>query len=251
MVRLGGVILYACAELIIKRPATRLDRALWLHKLCHRSLRTFGVQVSQVGTFPHGGVLISNHLSYLDIVVFASLGPCVFVSKSEVESWPVLGWMTTMAGTVYVERGRRASAKEAGSGMRRAAACGLPVVLFPEGTTSNGDSILKFHSGLLAEAVAHELPVTAAHLRYSLADGNPNRTVREDVAFWGDHAMLPHIFRYLGLRGVCAEVTLGSAPIYFPVRVGPGRLIANQAREAVLLLGEGCAASTAEVGAIR
>ncbi|GAC1358745.1 MAG: hypothetical protein NVSMB3_05870 [Acidobacteriaceae bacterium] len=162
-----------------------MDRAVWLHQLCRRSLKTFGLEVCQTGRFPDRGVLISNHLSYVDILVFASMGPCVFISKSEVESWPLLGWMTTMAGTVYVERGRRESAKQAGSGMRAAAASGLPVVLFPEGTTSNGDAILKFHSGLLVEAVAGELPVTAAYLQYSLTEENSGGTVREDIAFWG------------------------------------------------------------------
>ena len=66
---------------------------------------------------------------------------------------PVLGWMTTMAGTVYVARGHGGSAAKARSGMQAAADAGLPVVFFPEGTTTNGSELLKFHSGLLAQAM--------------------------------------------------------------------------------------------------
>lgn len=250
MIKLGAVLLYACAELMVRRPVTRHDRAMWLHQLCRRSLGTFGVEVVRTGEFPERGVLISNHLSYVDIVVFASIGPCVFVSKSEVAGWPVLGWMTTRAGTVYVERGRRGSAKEAGSGMRVAAECGLPVVLFPEGTTSNGETILKFHSGLLGEAVAEERPVTAAYLEYFLT-GDRGGTVRDDVAFWGEQPMLPHIFRFMALRGVRAEITIADAPIRFTAAAANSRkLAAVEARRAVCLLREGCRAVEDDMEAV-
>ena len=69
--------------------------------------------------------MISNHLSYIDIVVFAALHPCVFVSKAEIEKWPVVGWMTTMAGTVYVARGHGGSAMKARKGMQAVAGCGV------------------------------------------------------------------------------------------------------------------------------
>lgn len=242
MAKLGGVLLYACGQLLVGRPSTRFDRALWLHRLCRRSLTTFGVEVLTTGRLPERGILISNHLSYVDIIVFASMGPCVFVSKSEVASWPVLGWMTTMAGTVYVERGRRGSAKVAGSGMRAAAEAGLPVVLFPEGTTSNGDAILKFHSGLLAEAVADAQPVSAAYLQYSLTENNGESAANNDVAFWGETPMLPHIFRFLALRGVRAKVHIAAAPIRFTAEATSRKQVAVEARRAVCLLSEGCRA---------
>ena len=73
-------------------------------------MRSMGIAVRCQGTFPERGVVISNHLGYLDIIAFAALHPCVFVAKSEIRRWPLLGWMTTMAGTVYVERGRGGSA---------------------------------------------------------------------------------------------------------------------------------------------
>ncbi|MEO6981647.1 MAG: lysophospholipid acyltransferase family protein, partial [Edaphobacter sp.] len=118
------------------------------------------------------GAVISNHMGYLDIVVYAALHPCVFVSKAEIQAVPVLGWMTTMAGTVYVERGHGGSAVKARSGMQAAADACLPVVFFPEGTTTNGNGLLKFHSGLLAQAMQSGMPVTAAYMRHSLPEGS-------------------------------------------------------------------------------
>lgn len=237
VIRLLGVLLLASMQLIVRRPSTRQERAMWLHQLCRRATKTFGVEVGVRGPFPERGVLIANHLSYLDFVVFASISPCVFVSKAEVEGWPLLGWMTTMAGTVYVHRGRRGSAKEAGDGMRAVTDAGLPVVFFPEGTTSNGEAVLRFHSGLLAEALASEQPVTGAYLRYTLTRDNGSRTVRDDVAYWGEQPMPPHIFRFLGLRGVRAEVAIADSPIQFTAP-SSSKLVATEARRAVCALSD-------------
>ena len=211
---------------------------MWLHQLCRRAVRIFGVEVRAEGVFPGRGVLIANHLSYLDIVVFASIHPCVFVSKVEIRSWPLLGWMTTMAGTVYVARGRGNSARQAGSEMRVAAEEGLPVVFFPEGTTSNGESLLKFHSGLLSEALAAGQPITAAYLNYSFTADNGGRRASDAVAYWGEHPMLPHVFRFLSLQGVRADVTIASEPIRFAQGAVSRKLAAVEARRAVCQLRE-------------
>jgi 1-acyl-sn-glycerol-3-phosphate acyltransferase len=197
-----------------------------------------GIPARYGGTFPESGVVISNHLGYLDIIVFAALHPCVFVAKSEIRSWPFLGWMTTMAGTVYVERGRGGSARRAASGMQAAADEGIPVVFFPEGTTSNGASVLKFHSGLLVQAIDAHHPVTAAYLRYRLTqDNGPGVSAENDVSYWGDTPLLLHIFRLLGLRGIEVDVRLGDSPISFSAGPDQRKLLAAEARAAVMELG--------------
>jgi len=85
--------------------------------------------------------------------------------------------------------------------MRAAAEAGLPVVFFPEGTTTNGEAMLKFHSGILAQAMGAGMPVTAAYVRYELGEGNPaGATTADDMAYWGDTAMWPHVFRFWGLE---------------------------------------------------
>nr|WP_213806921.1 lysophospholipid acyltransferase family protein [Granulicella sp. dw_53] len=206
----------AGTELLVTRPATRQARADWLHRFCARAMKRFGVEIEVVGRYPEAGAVISNHLGYLDIVVFAALHPCVFVSKAEIARWPVVGWMTTMSGTVYVERGRGGSARRASGGMQTAAKAGLPVVFFPEGTTTNGEAMLKFHSGLLAQAMEAGQPVTAAYVSYELGEGNEaGVTVADDVAYWGDTPMWPHVFRFLALRNVRAVVRFAEEPIRF------------------------------------
>ncbi len=87
------------------------------------------------------------------------------------------------------------------------------------------------------EALADEQPVTAAYLQYSLTEENGRRTAEDDVAYWGERPMLPHIFRFLALRGVVAEVTIASVPIRFTA--GTRKLVAAEARRAVCLLREG------------
>jgi len=237
-VRLAGMFVVAGTELAVKRPKTREQRAEWLHRFCARSLKGMGIEIDVAGEFPKRGALISNHVSYLDIVVFAALHPCVFVSKAEIERWPVVGWMTTMSGTVYVARGHGGSALKARAGMQAALDAGLPVVFFPEGTTSNGHGLLKFRSGLLAQVIHGHSPVTAAYLRYSFVEENgPAVSIENDVCYWGDRNMLAHIFKFLGLRGVRAKVRFASAPISFSDEGLHRKTAAIEAQAAVAALG--------------
>lgn len=227
-------------ELAVKHPATREQRADWLHRFCARAMREMGIEIGVTGEFPEHGAVISNHLSYVDIVVFAALHPCVFVAKAEMQRWPVVGWMTTMSGTVYVARGHGGSAMKARKGMQAAVDAGLPVVFFPEGTTTNGSHLLKFHSGLLAQVIETGSPVTAAYLRYRLVEENgPDVSVANDVCYWGDRNMLAHIFKFLGLSGVRVEVRFAAEPIVFSSDGLHRKLAAVEARAAVAELGAG------------
>jgi 1-acyl-sn-glycerol-3-phosphate acyltransferase len=239
-VRLAGMFVVAGTELLVKRPATREQRADWLHRFCARGIRGMGIEIRVEGVFPERGAVISNHLSYLDIVVFASLHPCVFVSKEEVRRWPVVGWMTTMSGTVYVARGHGGSTMRARKGMQAALDAGLPVVFFPEGTTSNGSQLLKFHSGLLSQVIAGGAPVTAAYLQYGFGEDNgPNVSVADDVCYWGDRHMLTHVFKFLALRGVRAEIRFAEEPIAFSGDGLHRKRAAVEARSAVEALALG------------
>jgi len=202
-----------------------------------------GIAVKLEGRFPESGAMIANHLGYLDIVALAALHRCVFVSKLEIKNWPLLGYMTTMAGTVYVDRGHGGSAARASSRLRAAAEAGLPVVFFPEGTTSNGEKVLKFHSGLLVQALLAEQPVTAAYMRYRLTEDNgPAVSVADDVCYWGDVSMIKHIFRLLSLRGIEVEVRIADAPIVFSGGAAERKRMAEEARVAVMEVGEVVAA---------
>jgi len=234
---LAGMFLEAGTELLWTRPFTREKRADWLHRFCARSMRRMGITVTVHGKFPDRGSLITNHQSYLDIVMLASLHPCVFVSKVEILQIPIIGWMTTMSGTVFVERGRGGSALRANAGMNAASEAGLPVVFFPEGTTTSGREMLPFRSGLLAQVMASGEPITPGFIRYSIGpDNGPGLSAEENVS-WGDLPMFTHIFTFLGLRGVHAEVHFADAPITFSSDVLHRKLAAVEARTAVAALG--------------
>lgn len=238
-VRFGG-------ELLLRRPESREAGAEWLHRFCATALEGLGVELTVEGQFPARGALISNHLSYIDIVVYAAMSPCVFCSKAEIANWPVVGWLAKTAETVFVERGKGGSAAKAGRGMKAAAAAGLPVVFFPEGTTTNGQEMLAFHSGLLAQAMQVEEPVTAAYIRYALEEENgPGVSVEDDVCFWGDRSMWPHVFKFLGLRGAHAVVRVADGPIRFSADKLHRKMAAVEARIAVAEVGE-VAAGAAE-----
>ena len=233
-VRLVGMFVVAGTELMVKRPATREQRSDWLHRFCARAMRGMGIEICVEGVFPERGAVISNHLSYLDIVVFATLHPCVFVAKKEIRRWPVVGWMTTMSGTVYVARGHGGSAMRARKEMQAALDAGLPVVFFPEGTTSNGSGLLKFHSGLLSQVMDNSAQVTAAYLSYCVAENNGSDvSVADDVCYWGDRDMLAHVFKFLGLRGVRADVRFAKEPIGFSSDGLHRKMAAVEARSAV------------------
>jgi 1-acyl-sn-glycerol-3-phosphate acyltransferase len=239
-IRLVGMFIVAGTELAVKRPATREQRADWLHRFCARAMRGMGIEINVEGKFPERGAVISNHLSYVDIVVFAALHPCVFVAKAEMQRWPVVGWMTTMSGTVYVARGHGGSAMRARQGMQAAVDAGLPVVFFPEGTTTNGSQMLKFHSGLLGQVIESGAAVTAAYLRYSFSvENGPDVSVADDVCYWGNRNMLAHIFKFLELRGVRAEVRFAEEPIAFSSDRLHRKIAAVEARSAVAALGAG------------
>ncbi len=231
-----ALITHGVAELVVLRPERREDRARWNQRFCARIIRALGIAVTVEGEFPAAGVVVANHQTYMDITVLASLRPCVFVSKAEIARWPVVGWMTRMAGTVFVERGRGGSAAAASVGMLAAARAGVPVVFFPEGTTSSGEGLLPFRGGLLAEARIAELPITAGLLRYTV-EGPAGAVVADDVAYWGDRGLLEHVARFLTLEGVRVTVRFSDTPMVF--RNGERKAAAAEAREAMLRLGKG------------
>ena len=237
--KLIGYFTWFGSELIVRRPASREARADWLHRFCGSALRGFGIPITVEGSFPERGALVTNHTGYLDIIVLAATHPCVFVSKAEIRRWPVLGWLATMAGTVFVERGRGGSALKARSGLQAAADAGIPVAFFPEGTTTNGAELLPFHAGLLAQVLDAGQPVTAGFLHYTLDAPQPEGvSVENRVAYWGDANLLVHIFRFLALKGARAHLRIAAGPIAFTSDKQHRKTSAAEARGAVVGLAE-------------
>lgn len=184
-------------------PAMALARARCLQRHSRRILRALGVEVSAGGRVPASGLLVSNHLSYLDVLVLGTITPAVFVAKSEVRGWPVFGWLARGAGTLFIERAKRGDVARVNDEADRLLAAGVLLVIFPEGTSSDGREVLPFKSSLLEPIVGRRHPLSVAHIRYEVEDGDAG----EDVCYWGDMTFGPHLLKLLSKRHVRASVT--------------------------------------------
>jgi 1-acyl-sn-glycerol-3-phosphate acyltransferase len=204
---LAGEISLAMLDFLVnvlfqrQMPLTKA-RTLWLQQACRRVLRVLSVDVKTRGPIPLKGLLVSNHLSYLDILVISSITPAVFISKSEVRRWPIFGWFARLSGTLFVDRGRRADVSRLNLELARVLDEGALVVLFPEGTSSDGREVLPFKSSLLEPITRFEHPLTIACLGYTLAEGRPG----EEVCYWGEMTLVPHLLNLLSKRCVNASV---------------------------------------------
>jgi len=197
-----AVLDYGFRVAFVAASGKRAARAAWLHRAARNHLRLFNFSTQVTGTIPSGGLLISNHLSYLDILVIGSLTPAVFVSKADVRKWPVFGWLATLAGTVYIERERRLHVGEVNGHIQSVLASGVLVVVFPEGTSTDGAGLLPFRSSLLEPVAGGNHAITVARLRYSVTGGD----AANEVCYWGDHVFFPHLLNLLGKPAVQATV---------------------------------------------
>ena len=194
-------------EVVLTAPDNlRAARAAWLQRAARAHLAIFGGSVTVSGEVPRRGLLVSNHLSYLDILVICSVAPSVFVSKAEVRHWPVFGPLAKMGGTIFIQRERRTQVGAVNDEIEQALAAGVVVTVFPEGTSSNGDTVLPFRAPLLEPALRGGYEIAIACLRYELDDGDP----KTEVCYWGDHAFFPHLLKLLGKRRVRATLRFGT-----------------------------------------
>jgi 1-acyl-sn-glycerol-3-phosphate acyltransferase len=140
--------------------------------LCRLVLRIFGVRRRSVGSAPTGGALVvANHLSWLDIVVLAAEVDCGFVAKQEVAAWPIVGWLAPRCGVVFIDRTRRRDLLRSIPVLEARLREGRAVVLFAEGTTTDGRALRPFKSALVEAAVRAGVPVQPLALR-GLAAGD-------------------------------------------------------------------------------
>ncbi len=151
---------------------------------------------------------IANHLSYLDISVMTATAPASFVSRADVSSWPVAGLLARLQQTVFISRDR-ADVLDARDGIEQAIASGRRLILFAEGTSSDGSCVLPFKSGFFGLAVDGRLPVQPVTLSLLAADGRPAKdaATRDIYAWHGDMTFPPHFLRFLRSKGARLKVT--------------------------------------------
>jgi 1-acyl-sn-glycerol-3-phosphate acyltransferase len=189
-------------------------RVDWCQKWALRYLDLLGVELERRGQPPEEGLLVCNHLSYLDIIVLSASRRQVFLSKREVKNWPIIGALASCAGTLFINRERRGDVAKLQSQFSEVVDAGLSITLFPEGTSSDGSKVLPFYSSLLEPAVKSKWPVTPAWLGYRLDEGS----VADDVCYWRDMTFLPHFIKLLSKKKIYATVVFGS-----PVAAGLNR----------------------------
>ena len=169
-------------------------------------LRAVGLTVQLSGTSRPGATLIvANHVSWLDIAAIHAAAPQArFVSKADVLSWPLLGWLIRNAGTLFIERERKRDAVRVVHAVAAALQAGDTVAVFPEGTTGAGPELLPFHANLLQAAVATGTPVQPVVLRFF------DRAARFSpaVEYVGETTLLRSVWRVATARGLGVQVDL-------------------------------------------
>ena len=175
---------------------------------------------------PRRCMVALNHISWLDIFVIDAILPATFVAKSEIRSWPVAGWLCTLVGTLYIERGTRAGARAAREAIAGELADGTLVAICPEGTTTFGDTLERFHAALFQPAIDAGATIQPVALRYLDASGR--RT--DAAAYVGETTFLGALWGTVSARRIVVEVTY--AP-QFGAAGGERRAVAEAAESAI------------------
>ena len=195
-------------------------------------VRIFGITTHVQGERPTlenaGALIAANHVSWLDVFVVSGVCPTRFIAKSEIRDWPIAGWIADRAETLFVRRARRRDTARINELVHAALAQRDCVGLFPEGTTTEGETLLRFHSSLLEPAVANGARVYPVAIRYQFADGSLCRPMAYDDLSFMQSAIL--IARQ---RGVIARVAFGE-PI--DTRMLHRRDVAHRARATIATL---------------
>ena len=228
--RLTLHLLQGAATLALVYPlckhTTRLSlRQRWSRRL----LGILGLRLQLEGApIAPGAMLVANHISWVDIFVINAASPSAFVSKAEVRSWPLIGWLAARNDTIFLRRGSRGHARIINAEIAALLDAGRNVAIFPEGTTTDGSHVLHFHAALLQPAVACGHAVQPLALSYRTSDGSYSRA----PAYDGDLSLGQCLANIIAARHLVARVT--ASP---PIETSDGidrRSLAQQARAAIM-----------------
>ena len=187
---------------------SRLNRA---YTLLARLILNIKVTVSgDEGQLERGGyVIIANHVSYVDGIVLGSIFPIVFVSKKEVRSWPIVGQWNILCGTIFINRQHKEQVGRLVQEMSRKLKQEANILLFPEGTSTNGERMLPFQTVPLAAPLRSRSIIVPATLTYKSIDDHVVSADNRDLIYWyGEMDFITHFWKLLALRGVEVLVTI-------------------------------------------
>ncbi|WP_018407731.1 lysophospholipid acyltransferase family protein [Methylocystis rosea] len=193
----GALLFLVPLQALARRRGWPIQHAIQT-RFCRVVCAVIGIKVEARGALPLTAprFVVANHVSWTDIIALASLYPFVFLAKSEVASWPVLGLLARLQGTIFVERGAKQDIARVNEALADVLRAGGDLVVFPEGTSSDGADVLAFRSAhfapLEAMTARGEAP-TLAPVAISYSDG----LERIDVGWYGDMTFLPHLWRLM------------------------------------------------------
>lgn len=175
---------------------------LFMENMC----RIIGLELIVEGELPadETGLLVANHVSWMDIPVVGSIIPSLFLSKAEVRKWPLIGWIASKNGTLFIARGKQGAASQANADLTYALNNNVNVLLFPEGTTNDGSYLRIFHPRLYAAAIDSKRPVIPVTLRYEAIDGS----LHKDVPFIDEQTFIGNLWQVLGNDKVIVKVNV-------------------------------------------
>lgn len=175
-----------------------------IRRWSYRLLRICGITVKIDSPQPiPRSLLVANHISWLDIFVVNSLKPCRFVAKSDIRSWPLIGWLCAKTGTIFISRGKASDVRRIFKGLVESIEKGEHVAFFPEGTTAPQGTLLPFHANLFEAAIDAKAPVQPYALRYVDREGK----LHPAANFIGEMTIVESILAILKSRGMTAELT--------------------------------------------
>lgn len=192
VVRLLGVVLLllqGLATVALAYPfCAEAARLALKQRWSARLLRVLGIKLKPQGEMPRNGpgLIVSNHISFIDVFAINASMPSSFVAKADVRRWPLIGWLSRHTDTLFLERGSRNGAQRAREQMVEHLRAGKRVAVFPEGTTSNGDQVLPFHSAMFQSAIDATITITPLAISYTNADGTRSYT----TAFIGETTLI-------------------------------------------------------------
>ncbi|MGB0129889.1 MAG: lysophospholipid acyltransferase family protein [Rhodocyclaceae bacterium] len=204
MARVGVHLASGAATVALRYPRSDLARRLRLKQEWSRRLMgILGIESVFDGAMAQQPrLIVANHTSWVDIFAINAIAPAAFVCKDDVRGWPLIGWLCANTDSIFIRRGDRRAARDVAKEVQLALLGGRTVAVFPEGTTTEGDTVLPFRGALLQPAIDSGYPLQPVALRYRGADGEPTSR----VAYCGELSFIESLWRICSTRGLTVEL---------------------------------------------
>ena len=204
----------ALVRLILARSKKRIYYACRINRFFNRIFSLIlGIKVNLVADKEilkkKGVFFVSNHLSYIDGIAISGIVPVVFIGRSDLKNWPLFGLLSTLAYTIFVDRINPSDIHEEIGKIDFFIHQGINVILFPEGTSTDGRKLLPFKSSFFTVAVHTECPVVPVAVKYKSVDARKIDEKNKDLVYWyGNMDFLPHLFKVMGLDKIELDVKI-------------------------------------------